>query len=67
MAPRCVDKLVWKALTDTTFCEGLLNGKRREVLETLDFTEEERKALMAVRADTLESFAGELCQAGFLI
>jgi hypothetical protein len=57
-----IDELIWMALTDSSFRERLLNGHRREVLDTLSLTEAERQAVMAVKADTLEAFAGALCQ-----
>lgn len=59
---RAIDKLIWTALTDAAFCEGMLNGRRRELLAALDLTEGEREAVLAVQADTLEEFAGALCQ-----
>jgi hypothetical protein len=59
-----IDELVWMALTDSTFRERLLNGHRREVLATLSLTEAELQAVLAVQADTLEAFAGALCQPG---
>ena len=61
MPTRRIDELVWTALTDSSFRKRLLNGQRREVLETLGLTEAERQAVMAVKADTLEAFAGALC------
>jgi hypothetical protein len=65
MPTRKIDELVWTALTDSTFRERLLNGHRRDVLATLSLTEAERQAVMAVKADTLEAFAGALCRSGF--
>lgn len=65
MTPRRIDELVWMALTDSVFCERLLNGRRREVLDALGLTDEERQTVLMVKADTLESFAGALCQPGF--
>jgi hypothetical protein len=62
MPTRTIDELVWTALTDATFRKRLLNGQRPEVLETVGLTEAERQAVMAVKADTLESFAGALCK-----
>jgi len=61
MPTRTIDELVWTALTDATFRKRLLNGQRLEALETVGLTEAERQAVMAVKADTLESFAGALC------
>ena len=65
MPTRRMDELVWAALTDSTFRAGLLNGHRREILDSLSLTEAERQALLAVQADTLEAFAGALCQPEF--
>jgi len=62
MPTRKIDEMVWMALTDARFCERLLNGQRREIVATLSLTEAERQAVMAVEADTLEDFAGALCQ-----
>ncbi len=59
---RKIDEIVWMALTDPRFCERLLNGQRREIVATLGLTETERQAVMAIEADTLEDFAGALCQ-----
>jgi hypothetical protein len=59
-----IDELVWMALTDPTFCEQVLNGHRREVVDPLCLPEAERRAVLAVQADTLEAFAGALCQPG---
>lgn len=65
MPTRKIDQLVWMALTDSTVRERLLNGQRREVLTTFSLTETERQAALAVKADTLEAFAGAFCQPGF--
>lgn len=62
---RKIDRLVWMALTDESFCQDLLNGQRSEILKRFGFSEEERQAVLAVEADTLESFAGALCQQRF--
>jgi hypothetical protein len=59
-----IDELIWTALTDPTFCERMLNGHRREIVDSFGLTEAERQILLAVKADTLESFAGALCQPG---
>jgi len=65
MPTRGIDELIWMALTDSVFCDRLLNGHRREALATLSLTEAERQAVLAVKADTLEAFAGAFCQPGF--
>jgi len=61
MPTRKIDELIWMALTDPTFRKRLLNGQRREVLDTLSLSEAERQVILAVKADTLEAFAGALC------
>jgi hypothetical protein len=64
MPTRKIDEMVWLALTDSDFRVRLLDGHRREVLTTMGLPEAERQAVLAVKADTLEAFAGELCQPG---
>jgi hypothetical protein len=59
-----IDELVWMALTDPIFCEKVLNGHRREIVDSFCLPEAERQAVLAVKADTLEAFAGALCQPG---
>jgi hypothetical protein len=63
---RKIDELVWTALTDSDFRERLLDGHRRDVVAALSLTEAERQAVLAVKADTLDDFAGALCQSGLL-
>jgi hypothetical protein len=58
-----MDELVWMALTDSAFRRRLLDGRRYEALAELDLSEAERQVVLAVQADTLEAFAGALCQA----
>ena len=60
-----IDELVWYALTDSAFREGLLNGHRRELAAQLGLNDVEQQVVMSVRADTLEGFAGALCQPAF--
>ena len=57
-----IDELIWTALTDSVFREGLLNGHRRELVAGFNLTEAESKAVLSVKADTLEAFAEALCQ-----
>jgi hypothetical protein len=59
-----IDELVWTALTDPVFRERILNGHRREIVDSFCLLEAERQAVLAVKADTLEAFAGALCQPG---
>ena len=61
MLARKVDTLVWMALTDRSFRERLLNGHGRDLVSQLGFSEVEQQALLAIKADTLEAFAGALC------
>jgi len=65
MPTRKIDELVWRALTDPAFREQLLDGQYRQTLVTLGLTETERQTVLAVQADSLEAFAGALCQPGF--
>lgn len=62
MPTRRIDELIWTALTDPVFRGQLLNGQRAEIVSALNLTEAERRAVLSVRADTLEAFAGALCQ-----
>jgi hypothetical protein len=52
--------IVGTALTDATFRKDLLNGSRLRVLQSFDLTGEELEAIMAIRADSLDEFAGAL-------
>jgi hypothetical protein len=65
MPTRKIDTLIWMALTDSGFREGLLNGRRGELVASLNLTETEQQAVMAVKAETLEAFAGALCHLGY--
>lgn len=62
MPTRKMDILMWAALTDPRFRDGLLNGHRRELVAQLNLDDAEKQAVLAVKADTLEAFAGALCQ-----
>jgi hypothetical protein len=55
-----LNTLVVTAVVNPEFCAKLLNGERRAVIADFDLTEEEREAVMAVRADTIETFAAGL-------
>jgi len=54
--------LVGTALTDPQFCHDLLNGRRRTILSQFDLTEEERKAVLGVEAESIQDFAAQLCE-----
>ena len=60
--PRNIDALIWRAFTDAGFRKGLLNGGRPELVDAMGLTAEEKEAVLAVEADSLEAFAGALCQ-----
>jgi hypothetical protein len=60
MPARTFQAVVGTALTDTTFRKDLLNGSRRRVLQSFDLTGEEVEAIMAIRAESLDEFAGAL-------
>jgi len=59
---RKIDEMVWRALTDASFRKQLLDERRWEILDSFGLSSEEQEAVMAVTADTLEGFAGALCQ-----
>ncbi len=63
MQNRKIDEMMWMALTDAAFRDALLKDRRGWVLETIGFSDDERQALLSVQADSLEAFAGALCQA----
>ena len=60
MDSRRIDEMVWRALTDVPFREGLLNGHRRELVTAMDLTDAEQMAVLSVQADSLEGFAEAL-------
>ena len=59
MPVQSIQKIIGNALIDPTFCKGLLNGSRRRLLSTFELSGEEFEALAAIRADSLEQFAGQ--------
>lgn len=60
MLSRKIDEMVWRALTEAAFRQGVLNGKRRELAEAVGLSEMERDLVVSVHADTLETFAAAL-------
>jgi hypothetical protein len=52
--------LVGTALTDTRFCERLLNGSCQTLMADFDLSDEERRAIMKIRAQSIQEFAAEL-------
>lgn len=55
-----IEEVVGYAIIDREFRADLLTGKRANVLSRFNLTPEERQALMSIRAESLESFAGQL-------
>jgi hypothetical protein len=55
-----LEEVVGQALIDRDFRAGLLNGGRAGLLSRFSLTPEETQALMSIRADSLEAFAGQL-------
>lgn len=60
MRTQSLQMLIGTALIDPGFRRALLNGSRRHVLQSYPFTGEEIERMMAIQADSLEQFAGEL-------
>jgi hypothetical protein len=59
-----LEEVVGWALIDRDFCADLLNERRARALSRFNLTPEERQALLNIRAESLQSFAGQL--AGWL-
>ena len=60
MRTAMIEEVVGYAIIDREFQADLLNGKRATVLARFNLTPEERQTLMSIRAESLESFAGQL-------
>lgn len=54
--------VIGAAVIDPNLRNALLNGSRPTVVQSFNLTSEEAEAIMAIRAETLEQFAGELDQ-----
>ncbi len=54
------EEVVGYALIDRDFRADLLTGRRARALSRFDLTPEERQALLNIRAESLEAFAGQL-------
>ena len=57
MSTKKLHRIVGKAIVSKKFREGILNGKRAELIQQFDLEAEEFGALMTIRADTLSDFA----------
>jgi len=62
MAYESLQAVVGTAVIDSGFRKALLNGSRRRVISAFNLTHEEVDAVMGIRADSLEQFAGQLDQ-----
>ncbi len=62
MAYESLQALIGAAVTDSEFRKALLNGSRSHAVKNLDLSDDELAAVMAIRAETLEQFAGQLDQ-----
>jgi hypothetical protein len=60
MAYAELEEVVGHAIIDRGFRADLLNGPRARALSRFNLTPEEQQALMSIRAESLESFAGQL-------
>jgi hypothetical protein len=60
MSVRQLNILVGKAVINREFRHALLNGQRREKVADFELTDEERDAVLAIRAETVQEFAQAL-------
>ncbi len=60
MAYESLQAVVGTAVVDPSFRNELLNGSRRHVISGFNLTHEEEDAVMRIRADSFEAFAGQL-------
>ena len=62
MAYESLQAVIGTVVVDSLFRKALLNGSRHRVIQSFNLTTEETNAVMAIRADSLEQFAGQLDQ-----
>lgn len=62
MSETALCMLVGTALTDSEFRDKLLRGERHSLLAEFDLTDEERKAILAIEAESVREFAAQLCE-----
>ncbi len=60
MAYESLQAVIGTAVIDSNFCKNLLNGPRHRAIAGFNLTREEQDAVMGIRADSLEQFAGQL-------
>jgi hypothetical protein len=54
--------LVGRALTDPKFREALLSGSCRGLMADLQLSDEEQRAILAIRATSIQEFAAQLTE-----
>jgi len=57
MCNKKLHRIVGKAIVSEKFREGILNGKRAELIQQFNLETEEFGALMSIRAEKLSDFA----------
>ena len=62
MLHESLQTVIGTAVIDTEFRKALLNGSRQRVIQRFNLSHDEFDAVMRVRADSLEQFAGQLDQ-----
>jgi hypothetical protein len=62
MLHESLQAIIGTAVIDAEFRKALLNGSRQHVIQRFNLSREEHDAIMRVRADSLEQFAGQLDQ-----
>lgn len=60
MSYHSLQAVIGSAVVDSEFRKGLLNGSRLRIISNFNLTPEETNAVMGIRAETLEHFAGQL-------
>jgi hypothetical protein len=62
MLHESLQAVIGTAVIDKEFRKALLNGSRQRVIQPFNLSREEFDAIMHVRANSLEQFAGQLDQ-----
>ena len=60
MSHEAIQAIVGTAILDKQFLHDLLNSKREQVIVRFELTPEEHRAIIAIRAETLEQLAHQL-------
>lgn len=56
-AARALNRLVGEALVNERLCRDLLNGRRAELLSSIQLGPEQTAAVLSIQATTLQEFA----------